>query len=164
MKNIILLAYFLLLSVVIYGQIDIDFKITKSVDDFIKQIDTTTLNSGILYDRVIPHAKLLTFNVKENTSDVIHFEQALNELYNASKKKKFVSVEKYRKNYEVKPNVVNIGIINTAFHYLNYNQKDEEKGGLRLSNKKLTVIENRSPFLSPSKAPFIIEIFLRLIG
>ena len=155
MKNIILLVYFLMLSIVIHGQIDIDFKITKSVDDFIKQIDTATLNSGILYDRVIPHAKLLTFNVKENTSDVIHFEQALNELYNASKKKKFLSVEKYRENYDVKPNVVNIGIINTVFHYLNYNPKDEEKGGLRLSKKKLTVVENKSPFLK--KEAFIVS-------
>ncbi|WP_299673001.1 T9SS type A sorting domain-containing protein [uncultured Polaribacter sp.] len=147
MKKLATLIFFLLLFTNVKAQITIDYKTTKKPEDFLKNIDISSFNSGILYDRVIPYAKLSTFNTSENnTSNVTHFEQSLSELYRASKKKKFTSVEKFRQQYNQAENIVNIGIINTSFHQLNYNKKDEQKGGLRLKNKKLTIIKNKNAF------------------
>jgi len=97
MRNLVTIFFFLLLFVNLKAQTTIEYKTTKNPDDFLKNIDTSSFNSGILYDRVIPHAKLLRFNVKENTSDVIHFEQALNELYRARDKRKFMAVVQLRR-------------------------------------------------------------------
>ncbi|PHR73648.1 MAG: hypothetical protein COA67_02665 [Lutibacter sp.] len=123
--------------------------IIQSVDNLIKPLNKTTFKTNILYDRVYPIAKLTNFNNEANESTLTHFEQALSELYRASKKSKFVSVDDFREKYTsaVLKNSVDIGVINTTFNQLNYNEKENTKGALKLSKGKLTPINNKPLFL-----------------
>jgi pimeloyl-ACP methyl ester carboxylesterase len=96
------------------------------------------LASGINYSRITPFTNLYQYNEPDhNTADARLFEQALSELYRASNKTKFVDNASYKqiKNTSAsnKPDI-QIGIINTDFDFLNYNEENESLGGLRLVN------------------------------
>jgi pimeloyl-ACP methyl ester carboxylesterase len=96
------------------------------------------LASGINYSRITPFTNLYQYNEPDhNTADARLFEQALSELYRASNKTKFVNNATYKqiKNSSAsnRPDI-QIGIINTDFDFLNYNEENESLGGLRLVN------------------------------
>jgi hypothetical protein len=116
-----------------------------SIDSMLINIDKTTFTSGILYDRVTALANLKNFNQQTNTSNLKHFEQALNELYKASNKEKFIDYKRLRKKKK-EYNVVDIGIINTTFHTLNYNFEDKTNAALKLNKGLFEQIEDRDPF------------------
>ncbi|WP_211331800.1 T9SS type A sorting domain-containing protein [Ulvibacter antarcticus] len=124
-------------------------------------IDKTDFNTGILYNRTVPIAKINTFNEELNISNVDHFEQSLLELYKSSLSEKFISHSDLRNYYvhDTIKNVVDVGIINTTFNELNYLETSEDDGGLRLSqgsfqkidNGKSAFIERRALIISPLK-------------
>lgn len=151
MKKIkqVALICFVLFCTIVNAQITTKIDTIQNVDNLIKSLDKKSFNSGILYDRVFSIAKLNSFNNTNNISSLRHFEQSLSELYRASNKSKFISVSDFRKKYTsiVIKNSVDIGIINTTFNSLNYNEKRNNKGALRLTNGKLTVINTKPVFI-----------------
>lgn len=91
----------------------------------LKDIDTTKINTGILYERTMQLANLYNFNLSDslNTADYSYFKQAVLELYNASKGKKFKHSLKLAEEVKglsqfAQSNAVNFGIINTDFNIL----------------------------------------------
>lgn len=154
MKNFITSFLFILLFINSHAQITINYDDTKSIDSLISNLDKTTINSNILYDRVTPFSKLITFNQSDNNkSNRRHFEQVFAELYNASKQEKLISIDQLRGMYSFNKNKVEIGILNIAFHTLNYNNEDDNLGGLHFNGNqnKFETIANREPFLVNEK-------------
>ena len=98
---------------------------THDADSVFKNLNKSYITTGILYDRVYPSAMLHVFNtVYFDTTNVLHFQQAYYELYNA----------KYNKTRLVKPDTVDkrikaitikgkvpIGIINFRFNQIDTN-------------------------------------------
>src|SRR5215210_967901 len=98
---------------------------THDADSVFKNLNKSYITTGILYDRVYPSAMLHVFNtVYFDTTNVVHFQQAYYELYNA----------KYNKTSLVKPDIVDkrikaitikgkvpIGIINFRFNQIDTN-------------------------------------------
>nr|WP_315201182.1 hypothetical protein [uncultured Flavobacterium sp.] len=85
------------------------------------------LASDINYSRITPFTNLYQYNEADyNTADASLFEQALSVLYRASNKTKFVDNTTYK---QIKNTVTSnkpdlqIGIINTDFDFLNYNEE-----------------------------------------
>ncbi len=119
-----------------------------NLDEMLVNIDKSNFTSGILYDKVMPLANLMDYDKPENNiSDVHYFEQALHELYRASNKQKFSLYKDFRKKYSTQKNVVDMGIINATFHKLNYNEKNEKKGALKLKGGIFEQIGNKPVFL-----------------
>ena len=91
----------------------------------------------VLLDKASAFSDLYNFNDGDhNTSDAIHFKQALSELYSASN-------QQYFSNYTNFPNfntVINssssipIGIVSTKCAYLHYDEENPSNGNLTLSN------------------------------
>ncbi|MDC9723189.1 MAG: hypothetical protein PSN34_10550 [Urechidicola sp.] len=145
----ITLFYFVLFCTIVNAQMTTKLDTIQNVDKLIKPLNKTDFKTNILYDRVVSIAKLTDFNNKKNESTLAHFEQALSELYRASKKSKFTSVTNFRKKFTsvVLKNSVDIGIINTTFNQLNYDEKENTKGALKLKKGKLIPINNKPLFL-----------------
>ena len=145
----ITLFYFVLFCTIVNAQMTTKLDTIQNVDKLIKPLNKTDFKTNILYDRVVSIAKLTDFNNKKNESTLAHFEQSLSELYRASKKSKFISVENLRKKYTsvVLKNSVDIGIINATFNQLNYDGKENKNGALKFSKGKLTPINNKPLFL-----------------
>ncbi len=118
-----------------------------NLDEMLININKKGFTSGILYDKVMPIARLNTFNKKNrNIASKKLFEQALHELFRASNKEKFANYKELRKEYETSENKVNIGVINTSFQELNYNNENENKGALTLKNKKFEKLNDKPAF------------------
>jgi hypothetical protein len=149
MKKCLLVTRFLLfLSLTSYSQ-DIEQQPDISLDDMLVNIDKKNLSTPFLYERVMPIAQLATFDSTKDTSDIKHFEQALNELYKSANQTEFISYKQLRKRYspEDELNIVDIGLINADFNTLNYFEKDINKGALEFSNNTFTQINDKSAFL-----------------
>ncbi|MEE9349707.1 MAG: hypothetical protein V3U80_06640 [Flavobacteriaceae bacterium] len=131
------------------AQITTEIIHSKSIDSVLIDVSKATLNSNVLYNRVHSFAKLKTFNDSVNVSNKNHFEQALSELHRASKMQKFQTVDAIRNNYSFEKSTVEIGIINTNFHSINYNGKNEQLGGLVYDEtaKKMAAITSKQPFI-----------------
>lgn len=96
-----------------------------TLDQQLSNINQSTVSSGIIYERVVPIANLYNYNKTStfNTANFQYFKQAFKEMREASNHTKFISLD-YLKNYVslTAPNVVDLGILNTQFHILNYNE------------------------------------------
>lgn len=146
MKHSLLLLGFLFIFMGTHAQ---EQPMTK-VDSMLVHIDKTTFTSGILYDRVVPYARLRAFNDSTNVSGTKHLEQALHELYRASNKEKFFSYKYFRELYSSKnlSNQADIGVLNASFHTLNYFPDRTELGALRIVDGLFEKIDNgKPPFL-----------------
>ena len=107
-----------------------------NLDQMLINIDKSTVTSGIIYERVAPFANLYSFNTNanRNTADFIFFKQSLLEMYLASNQSQFTSVETLNNNLNTivyNDNSVNIGILNTPFQILNYNEVSPSLGRLQ---------------------------------
>ncbi len=109
------------------------------------------ITSGILYDKVAPFSNLLTFNRPEhNVSDAKHFIQALSELHRASSPTKFISADNLKTIIAntTTDNTVDVGVLCSTFHLLNYNENTPTDGGLTYSNSVFYPIADKPSFLS----------------
>jgi len=126
----------------------------RRLDDQLKNVDLSSVTSGIIYERVSPMANLYAFNYDStgyNIANYALFEQALSELHRASNKTKLVSHHSLRNTISSDrktKGIVNVGIINTPFEILNYKAEDEQTGGLILHDTLYEQIQGRPPFYS----------------
>ena len=119
-------------------------------DAMMSNLNTTSLTRGVLYNRVGMFANLYDFNRGVfNLSHANHFLQGINELYYASNQTNFISAKQLSASIDAnRPSVVDIGIVNTTIHLLNFNEKDPSTGGLTFNNDKFVPIAGRPSFLS----------------
>lgn len=119
-----------------------------SLDQMLINIDKSLITSGIIYERSAAFADLYHYNLTFDTADIPYFEQALNDLYIASNQTKFLSNSVLRQRYTPKTqgNVIDIGIINSQYNYLNYNSANESAGGLTLANNVFYPVNGHPPF------------------
>ncbi|RFS15557.1 triacylglycerol lipase [Emticicia sp. C21] len=91
----------------------------ESLDWAFYPLDKTKITTGILYDRVLPIAKLATFNTTGNISDTDHFQQAYSEIYKSSyNKTQLLSREDYKNvvgDYKYQKKVA-IGLVIAKFN------------------------------------------------
>ncbi len=129
-------------------------------------ISKREFTSGVLYDRVSSWAHLQAYNDTVRAAHKKQFEQALLELHRASLKNKFKSLKEFRQFYtpDSLQNVVDIGIINASFHTVNYNEKNENIGGLRISEGLFEKIENGQPAFLPRHVFMAAPLKLNLKG
>lgn len=113
-------------------------------------LNTAQITSGILYNKVAMFSSLYDYNRgKYNLSHADHFMQAINELYYASEQTQFMPAKQLKAIVATTPNnTVDIGIINTTIHQLNFNEKDPATGGLTFANDKFVPISGQPSFLS----------------
>jgi len=118
-----------------------------TVDSLLVNIDQTSLTTHVLYDRVMPLAQLSIFNDSINIANTPFYEQAINELYNASEHLKFASYQDVRNLYspDSLQNVVDLAIINASFQILNYNESNESLGALRITDSLFERNQNNQP-------------------
>ena len=134
-KNYIILAFCLLLSHV-KAQGNATIQQTENIPNWpnlLSNLDTSQITSGVLIDKVTTFANIINYNTTEiNISNRSHFNQALSELYRASDQTKFISLTelKNRTVATTANNSVDIGIINTTFHKLNFNEENPSAGGV----------------------------------
>jgi hypothetical protein len=107
-----------------------------NLDQMLVNIDRSTVTSSIIYNRVAPFANLYSFNTNStrNTADFKLFKQALLEMYLSSNKTLFSSVENLKSNLNpilYNDNSVNMGILNSPFQMLNYNEINPSLGRLQ---------------------------------
>ncbi len=154
MKKFITTFLFTLAFTTGFSQVTISYNESKSIDSLTSSLDKSSLTSDILYNRVTSFAKLASYNTTENnTSNRKHFEQSFSELYRASKQEKLMTVEQLRNEYSFDKNKVEIGILNTVFHTLNYNNEDESLNGVSLDTiqNKFLAIPNKEIFIAHNK-------------
>lgn len=120
-----------------------------NIDSMLVNIDKTTFTSGILYDRVLGIGELDIFNDTIMIARQGFFKQALFELHLASNKELFLPYEKYKQFLvpDTLRNEVDIGIINSSFHKVNYDPINVENGALDIRDGLFVQINNNPPFL-----------------
>lgn len=105
-----------------------------SLDQQLTNISQSSVTSGIIYERVIPVTNLYNFNKVStfNTANFPYFKQALSEMRRASNNTKFVSLDTFKTMVaaNTSPNEVDVAILNTQFHVLNYNEDTPSAGGM----------------------------------
>ncbi len=151
MKKLFFLAMFMFISNNINAQEE-DAAAPKALDYLLRDIDQSTVSSGIIYERTVQFANLYNYNSEGyiNTANFNFFKQCLLEMYRASNAKKFISLNELDAkiiNYS-NTDIVTIGIINTEFEVLNYNEEEPYKGGLILDTvaQKFIKIPNSESF------------------
>lgn len=123
-----------------------------SLDQQLTNIPQTSVSSGIIYERVIPVANLYNFNKVStfNTANFPYFKQALSEMRRASNNTKFISLEAFKSLVATNTiaNEVDVAILNTQFHILNYNEDNPATGGMayNTSTNKFVAISGKVPF------------------
>lgn len=155
-----------------------DVQVLDSPPDWpfmMSNLNTTQITSGILYNKVAMFSNLYDYNRgKYNLSHADHFMQGINELYYASGQTKFMSASQLKASLvgnssalmasstnqtvtaqaiaaPIVPSTtatVNISIINTTIHQLNFNEKDPATGGLTFVNGKFVPVAGQPSFLS----------------
>ena len=152
MKKLFFLALSMCFSIHIYAQDD-GASAPKQLDSLLVNIDQTSVTSGIIYERTLQLANLYNYNrdKNSNTADFSFFRQSLLEMYRASNAKKFISLTELDAKLDTnssKNNEVEIGILNTQFNILNYNEDEPMKWGLILDTvaKKFIQIPDAVPF------------------
>ena len=151
MKKLFFLAAFMLISTCINAQND-DADQPKALDSLLVNIDQSLVTSGIIYERTVQLANLYNFNAKDyaSTANFNYFRQCLLEMYRASNAKRFISLDELESKVSnsAEDNTVTIGILNTQFNVLNYNEDEPTKGGLILDSiaKKFIQIPDEPPF------------------
>jgi hypothetical protein len=138
-----------------------------SIDSMLVDIDKTHFTSGVLYDRVYSWSQLATFNDSINISNKKYFEQALYELFMASKEEKFISHKTLRTYYtpDSLQHVVDIGVINAIFHTVNYVPENEDEGALQIgSNDTFEKIDNGKPEFKLNHVFMVSPLKLNVVG
>ena len=124
---------------------------TTNWTTLLQNLNTAQITSGVLYDRVTPFANLVSYNRSgTNISDYEHFIQSIDELYRASNQTKFLSAQSLKNQLQTNTSqsTVEVGIINTAFQFLNYNETTPSSGGLTYANGVLYPIAGKPSFLT----------------
>ena len=153
-KLFILLAFYLQLSHVV-AQGNATIQQTENIPNWpnlLSNLDTSQITSGVLIDKVTTFANIINYNTTEiNISNSSHFNQALSELYRASDQTRFVSLSelKNRTTSTTANNSVDIGIINTTFHKLNFNEENPSAGGITYNEttSKYVAVSGRASFI-----------------
>ena len=117
----------------------------------LQNLPTSQITSGILYNKITPFSNLVSFNRSNyNTANYEMFNQAISELYRASNQSLFISSSTLTSiiSATTDQNKVNIGIINTSFQFLNFNENTPSNGGLNYNNGVFTPIANKPSFLT----------------
>ena len=115
----------------------------------------TALADMILYDRAGGYAGLKTFNnVKENTSNGTHLQQALFEMRKASRQQTFHAVTNYKETFLHQTNYDTsyLGILNTAFQSLNYTMNKRVKAAVLYEDNKLKLKDPKQPLFNEHEA------------
>ncbi|MBT8246050.1 MAG: hypothetical protein HKP48_00115 [Winogradskyella sp.] len=103
-----------------------------------------------LYERTTPIANLNNFNTENyNTASKAFFEQALQELYKASKSKKFISYKEARNYYFsslTTKSQVKIGLLNATLYSINYDDINEENGAFEFKESRFIRINNKPSY------------------
>jgi Secretion system C-terminal sorting domain/Putative serine esterase (DUF676) len=124
-KNILKLLFLAICSFCCTAQSQVTFTglkkdYTQSMDSLLNYVNKAPITTGILYDRVMPFAKLdmLKLNGSTTTSNYQNFIQSWSELYRAAYNPTFLSLENLKTNIKANTNVnlVDIGIINTKIN------------------------------------------------
>lgn len=116
----------------------------------LSNLPASQITSGVLYDKVTPFANLNTFNnANNNASKFKHFRQALSELYRASDQTRFITLAELnnRTATTIAVNSVDVGIINTTFEKLYYNEQNPSTTGLLFQNNRFVPITGKPSFL-----------------
>lgn len=122
-----------------------------SLDQQLSNINQSSVSSGIIYERTLQLSNLYNFNKTTtfNTATFDYFKQSLLEMNNASNGTKFITVDNL-KNLISSTNStsLDIGILNTQFNILNYDEDNPQNGGLtyNTSTNKFVQIANKVPF------------------
>lgn len=125
---------------------------TLTLDQQLVNVNQSSVSSGIIYERVPQFANLYNFNKSPdfNVADFKYFKQALSEMYRASNSTKFTTLTNFKNliNGTTLANEVDIALLSTQFHVLNYNKDDTSLGGLTYdeSTQKYNQIPNKVPF------------------
>lgn len=124
----------------------------KALDSMLVDIDQSSVRTGIIYERTYQKANLYNYNSKDysHTAEYSYFRQSLLEMHRASNATKFISLEQLEEllHDSYADNIVEIGILNTEFNVLNYNEDEPLRGGMTLDTiaKKFTAIPDTEPF------------------
>lgn len=126
---------------------------TNTLDAMLTNVNQSSVTSGIIYERATPFANLYNFNATYDTATLGYFEQAFSELYKASNQTLLVPYTNLRQLYTAanQTNVIDIGVINTQFSILNYNEANPNTGGLTLNNNQFYQIAGAAPFINLHK-------------
>lgn len=119
--------------------------------NMLANLPVSQITSGVLLNKITDFSNLTNFNTAEkNLSDAQHFNQALSELYKASDQSRFISATTLasRTAYSTNTNSVDIGVINTLFHRLNFNEDDVTLTGLTYTNNQYAVVAGKPSFVS----------------
>ncbi|MCF6307977.1 MAG: hypothetical protein L3J09_08480 [Flavobacteriaceae bacterium] len=127
---------------------------TEYMDNVLESLklnDVSEFRNGILYDRVYPQARLITFNTADsiNTSNYNHFRSSWNDLYKASLNPDFIDlkdVENIAYHFE-KESTIQFGIINVAFTYIDTTALKPTNAKLEIVNSKIQRIANKNPYV-----------------
>ena len=128
--------------------------ITEVLPDWnlrLANLPITQITSGVLLDKVVDHSNLTNFNTTEkNLSDFGHFKQSLSELHKASNQLRFISSETLatRTAYSTNENSVDVGIINTLFHRLNFNEENQTLSGVTFTNNQFAIVSGKPTFVA----------------
>ncbi len=133
--------HFLIVAILFYSTISAQTKL----DSMLVNVNQSSVNSGIIYERVTQFANLYSFNKTEesNTATYKYFRQALSELHNASNQTRLISLDELENRIAntTQDNQVEVAILNTPFHILNYNYENQNAGGLLLDETNDTFSE-----------------------
>lgn len=157
----------LLLPLIVQSQ-NIEIKEICNLDSMINELNPVSNRSyntqktphKVLYQRSAMIAELNTFNKQKNIANFSLFKQALDEIFVASKESEsFSSFEELLKKIPYdNQNSIDIGILNTDFEMLNYNEEDPddlENGFIIQDNRliprrdKVLFIKNQATVISP---------------
>lgn len=123
-----------------------------SLDQQLSNISQTSVTSGIIYERVIQIANIYNFNTTTNfnTANFNYFQQALDEMNRASNGTKFTTLANFKNLIATTTaeNQVDLTILNTQYHILNYNEDAPSQGGLTFNTttNKFVQISGKVPF------------------
>lgn len=151
MKKILCFALFAFLNISSKAQ-SIPANENISLDQQLSNINKTSVTSGIIYERELPIANLYNFNkvATFNTANFNYFKQALSEMNKASNNTKFITLDAFKTlvSQNSIENEVDLSILNTQFHILNYNADNPSLGGLNFNTgtNKFTPIIGKVPF------------------
>lgn len=128
-------------------------EVTPNWPVMLSNLNTSQITSGVLIDKVTSFANIINYNsIENNWSNKEQFNQALSELYRASDQARFISITelKNRTASTTANNSVDIGIINTSFQKLLFNEENPSVGGVTFnqSTGKFVVIAGQPSFIS----------------
>ncbi|MBF4471267.1 T9SS type A sorting domain-containing protein [Flavobacterium sp. HJJ] len=176
MKKIYITFFFCLQLSLVVAQDNATIQETQQDPNWpvlLSNLNTAQITSGILIDKITTFANLINYNTTEkNASNSKHFNQALSELYRASDQTRLISLTELtnRTANTTSENTVDVGIINTTFHKLNFNEENPAAGGLTFNqstgklssiagqqsyiNKKITMVSPLKEFITGSSFQF----------